>query len=507
MNQVFFKKRIAPLGLLYLAFLLLVIVFKCIVLIKFGCAYTDSDQTIMWFGLKEYASGNFHEPRFYGQSYNSMLEAFVAVPLYKLGIPAYKCLPIVTSLMALFPYIIISLFTFFKASKEMAIIIISIPLLLPVEYSLLTTIPRGFVTGIFVTSLGCVSLFYPKSKWGFLMLSFIGVLGFSINSNSTLLFLPCMIYLFLENLKNKEFYVFTFIGLGLGFSIHSLANYFYVLHPYYDLHKMELFYSFEGIIKGIKKLDIFFNDLTPVFWNTGFLFLLIFLILGFLLLKKKEYSKAFAVITIPFFILFTLGISKVHDGTNRIFYSYSRMYLAVPVLLGVSLSFFNVKNIKFFFVYLILPIVFLICQINSLNSAIALALSPSNDDKVALATIDAFSDKCDHILDICKKYKVDLIIIVNDPNCDFYNYGCAAFMSDFPKTLRPPYERRTWRLLEDEKKVYKNILIVDIMRSSLTNAGIVIEIPNERGLFLLKNNTLSVGDLFFQLPIPCRPYR
>ena len=507
MNQIIFKRSITLIGLVYLLFLLLVIVFRYIVLLKFGFAYTDSDQTIMWFGLKEYAEGVFHEPRFYGQSYNSMLEALIVVPLYKFGIPAHKCLPFVTSAMALFPYIIISLFTFFKKSKEMAVVIISIPLLLPVEYSLITTIPRGFVTGIFITSFGCIFLFYPKSKWSFLILSFAGVLGFSVNSNSTLLFLPCIMYLFLENLKNKQFYLYTSIGLILGFSIHFLSNYFYILHPFYDLHKMELFYSFEAIVKGIKKLDIFFNDVTPVFWDKGFLVLFMFLILGFLLLRKKDYVKAFTVIVIPIIIIFTLGISKVHDGTNRIFYSYSRMYLTVPVLLGVSLSFFNVKNSKLLFAYLILPVVFLICQIYSLDSAIKLALSPSNDDKVAIATIDVFNDKCNHLNNICKTYKVELVIIINDPSCDFYNYGCAVSLSDFPKTLRPPYERRTWRLLEDEKKVYKNILIVDITRNPLTNADIVKEIPNESGLFLLENNMRCVGDLLIELPIPCRPYK
>ena len=196
MNNSPFKKPISIDVFIYLVLLLAVVSFRFLVLLKFGFKYTDSDQTIMWLGLKDYADGIFHEPRFYGQAYSSMLEALIGVPFYKMGMPASKVLPLITSFFALAPFVIISFFTLLKKSIKMALAIISITLLLPVEYALLTTIPRGFVAGIFVASIGCISLFYPKSKWGFFFLSITGVIGFSLNFNAVLLFLPCFIYLF-----------------------------------------------------------------------------------------------------------------------------------------------------------------------------------------------------------------------------------------------------------------------------------------------------------------------
>ncbi len=507
MNYAPFKKHINIDVLIYLVLLLLVILFRFLVLVRFGFKYTDSDQTIMWLGLKDYASGVFHEPRFYGQAYSSMIEALVAVPLYKLGLPANKCLPLINSLFALAPFVLISFFTLLKKSPKMALVITSIPLLLPVEYSLLTTIPRGFVAGIFVASLGCLSIFYPKSKWGFFLLSFTGVIGFSLNFNAVLLFLPCLIYLFLENVKNKTFYLYTILGFALGFGIHFLVNYFYVLHPFNDVHKIVLHFSFSNIWIGIKKIDPFLNTMSPVFWKTGFLVLFAFAIIGIFLFRKKEHSKAISVISIPVFVILTLGINKVHDGTLSIFYSYARMYLAIPVLLAVSLSFLKANNSKLFYIYLLLPFVYLTYQVSQLNSVIEESLRPSNDDKVAVATVDKFTSECNHLQDICNTYKIDLVIIVNHPYCDFYDYGCTATMPNFPKTIRPSYERRTWRFIEDENTVYKNILFVDIGRNASSNQGALEMLPNETGLFVLKNNTKRTIDLFNQLPVPYRQYK
>ena len=76
---------------------LLVLLYRYLTLQNFGFVYVDADQTVMWSGLLDYSSNTWHEPRFYGQNYNSMLESLLAVPLYKLGVPAYIALPIITT--------------------------------------------------------------------------------------------------------------------------------------------------------------------------------------------------------------------------------------------------------------------------------------------------------------------------------------------------------------------------------------------------------------------------
>ena len=41
----------------------------------------------MWNGARDFANGNFYEPRYYGQDYNTYMEALFAVPFMLIGFP------------------------------------------------------------------------------------------------------------------------------------------------------------------------------------------------------------------------------------------------------------------------------------------------------------------------------------------------------------------------------------------------------------------------------------
>ena len=508
MQQSVIKKYIQVDALIYLLILALVLIVRYLVLINFAFKYTDSDQSIMWLGLKDYSKGIFHEPRFYGQAYNSMLEALFTVPLYKLGLAAYKALPIVTSILTLLPYIIISLFAFLKKNTKISFVILSIPLLLPIEYSLITSLSRGFVTGICISAIGCIATFYPRSKFSFLFCGLIAILAYTINSNSVLLSFPCLLFLFLENIKNKYFYLFSSIGIIVGLIIHFWINYFYLLHPYYNLHQMQLDFSPGTLIASLTELDIYFNNTIPIFWGTGFLVLPLFLIIAFLLYRKKEYTKAITVALIPITIILSLGIGKVHDGTDSIFFSYSRMYLSIPILLGFSLSFFTgITNSKLFYFYLLIPCTFFFYQINILNDKIAANISPSKNHVVSVIEVKKLADECNYLKTICTDNKIQLIVISDHWFYDFYDYGCPSCMDSFPNTLRPSYERRTWRLLEDERKIYPTILIIDTKRNFACEFNFVKKVDHTENFYIIENNKLHTMDLLNLIHIEYRKYK
>ena len=126
--------------LLFFAILCSILAYWYLILQSFGFEYTESDQAIMWQGLQDYSNGNFYEPRFYGQAYNSSLEAFCAVPLYKLGVSPHIALPFITSVFTLLPFIGISIYSYLKKNKFIALVILSIPLLMPIEYDMITTL-------------------------------------------------------------------------------------------------------------------------------------------------------------------------------------------------------------------------------------------------------------------------------------------------------------------------------------------------------------------------------
>jgi hypothetical protein len=494
--------------LVYLLVLSLLLIYNFVILKEFAFTYADSDQSILWYGLDNYSKGIFHEPRFYGQAYNTMMEAFFAIPLYKSGIPAYKALPLIASCLAIFPYIIFSLLVFQKKSPMLGIIILCIPLLLPTEYALTTSMPRGLVTGIFVSSFGLIALFYPQSRYWFLLAGLLGVLGYSVNANSVLVAIPYLLFLLLHNFRDKYFYFFAGTGVAIGFTIHLWINHFYALNPFYDFHKVELAYSFEMLFNAFSNLDLYFNLVAPVFWFAGSLTLILFLVMSIFLFKRKDYKGAILIASMLIIVILTLGITKVHDGTDSIFFSCSRMYLSLPLLVSAALFFFSpTLNPKILYPVIFLSLSYFTYHLVTLDTTIKKNIDPLKNHVVGVAEVQKIVKDCQYLKSMQKKHNAQLLLISFHKNQDFYNFGCAGCDDGFPNTLRPAYERRTWRLLEDEKKIYSTILIIDSERDLAAEFDFIEKADNSGYLFILKNNHEYTMDILRHLKMHCRAYK
>lgn len=498
------SKKIIEIGIFSLI-LLSIIYLRYNILFNFGFEYCDSDQAIMWNALSNYSEGEFYEPRFYGQAYNTMLEALFAVPFYKLGLPAFKATPLITTILSLFPYFLISFLAFKKKSVYTSLVILSLPLLLPIEYHLITTIPRGFVTGIFISSFCTLPLFYLQKRQAFLMAGICSIVAYSVNANSVLISIPCILYVFLYNIKNIHFYIYSSIGLLVGIGIHLWINYFYIANPFYNLHKYDLDYSFKLLVSSLSNLDDFFNYVSPIFWNQGFIWLLLFIFFGLYFLKKKQLKFGSFLLIIPLLVVLTLGITKVHDGNDSIFFSLSRMYLSLPILIAISISL--LKNKKSMYLYFTLPLVAFTYNIQHLDTSINKNVSNNKNHVVSVAKVKSVINECENLNTLCILHKIDLVVIVNHYYYDFINYGCTVCSIDFPKTLRPSYERRTWRLLEDENFVYKNILFIDTKNQLDSTFDYVEQLEDHKDKFIIKNNTLKTIELLNKMNIDVRKYK
>ena len=506
MNSKYLKIQSNIDALIYIVLLFAVIWFRYLILINFGFKYTDSDQAIMWFALDNYSNGIIHEPRFYGQSYNTMLEAVLAIPFFKAGVSNYIILPIITSVLSLFPYILISIFTFRKKAKFISLVILSIPLLLPIEYSMLTSISRGFVTGIFVAVIGSISIFYHKSRWGFFIVGFLSIIGYSVSANSVLVSVPCLLYLFLINITNIKFYINTGIGIIIAGMIHFAINSFYIFNPFYNIRIYPLEYSFTLLLDSIQNMDRFFNNVSPIFWNQGFMSIVMLLFISFVLFRQKQSIPGIFLLLIPIIIILTLGINKIHDGVNSIFFSSSRMYLAIPVLIGLSLSFIKITNNKYYYLYFIIPLVMLTYKANNLDESINVNVSSSHYF-VSVCKVDEVIAECKKLSHICKQNNVELIIVINHYNYDFFTFACSTCTDEFPRTLRPSYERRTWRLVEDEKINYNNILLIDSDNHLSEKFEFIQRVQLNEDLYLIQNNDLYTMDLLNTLGVKVRKYK
>jgi hypothetical protein len=83
---------------------ILLAAFERVVLVAFSSSCcVSTDDAVMWHAAVDYAHGRFYGPYYYGQDYGPMLEALVAAPFVRLGVPFRLLMPAVTSFLALVP--------------------------------------------------------------------------------------------------------------------------------------------------------------------------------------------------------------------------------------------------------------------------------------------------------------------------------------------------------------------------------------------------------------------
>lgn len=506
-KNIFSKTNIID-GILYAALLLAILIFRIHVLKLFAFKWTDGDQVLMWHAVKDFYEGYFYETRFYGQAYNTMLESLIAAPFFKSGVKINQLLPVITSILALFPYVLISLYVFVKKSGKLALLIISIPLILPSNFSFITSIPRGFVTGIFVSSFLILLIENKKSPASFFAAFFILMLSYTINPNSIFFSVPCILYLIINNYNNKVSYLPSAIGLLAGFGVHFLLNLFYQIHPNYNLHRYTMSYSFKNFWLGLQQMNFYFKDISIVFTHSGISIFIVFILISLILVKQKNKLKAMVVMSIPLMILLTFSMSKLHDALDSIFYSYSRMYLAVPTALGLAISYVEIKkNSWMVYIFLIIPFACFAFNEGNLEHKIDIETNTGKSHMVSIRKVKEVIEDCESLKRLALEKNVDLIVIGFDWRSTLSAYGCTACTDSFPKTLFPVYERRTWRMVEDENTIYQNILIIDEAKRIDTLLKNVENIEDKNNFYIIINNTYKTFDLLDSVGLEYRPFR
>lgn len=130
-----------------------------------------------------------------------------------------------------------------------------------------------------------------------------------------------------------------------AFVIYFFSKQFYVLHPGYVVHHLpEITYAFSRVWETLNHMDRSFAFLTSIFLS-GHWWSLVVLVSGSVWLIWKDWKMGVSLVIGMIFILFTLGINKVEEGVGVIFFSPTRMFLAVPLLLALMIG-WTVKRIK-----------------------------------------------------------------------------------------------------------------------------------------------------------------
>lgn len=497
--------------------LLLLVIDRVLLLTTFNFKMVGSDETIFWQGATDYLHGRFHEPYYYGQNYNFMLEALVAVPLLLLQIPHAYALPLSTTFLALFPFVYFSRILFKNGYRTEGMAFLILPILLPVEYGILTSISRGFISGLFFCSFLAPALMHPTKRSALVLAAVATSLGYLFNPNSLVFSLPVMVYLLLHNYRAIWFYATNLLVAVPVLLLEYWAKSFYVNHPDYNVHRAwTLEYDIGRVFENFGRLDQFFGYFTPIVWQVGWLVLVFILVVG-VLQMKRDWRKGVSLVFGILFIVFTLGINKVNDHIDSIFLSSSRMFLGIPLLAGLAVlwsrDLLNVsdKHLKWGLVVMALAVLPVKSSLSGMITDYH-AKKAIQGKAMPLKYLRHLKTDCAELTELAQREHVGLILFVSNwefvaPEVEFLNYGCPLLEEDFPRSLMNVFERRSWVYLAEKSKVEPNVLIYNFALDSsrVGNFPNAVTLEGHPAMTLVHGNDLPLDTLLARMSV--RLYR
>jgi hypothetical protein len=491
-----------------IALIVLLLCTKVFVLIFFSSKYTDQDQVVMWLGAKEMGNGNFHEPCFYGQSYNSMLESLFAVPLIKASVPYHIALPVITSILSLFPWILLGLL-FMKRNENMkAMICLLFLLFMDIEFDIITSMPRGWVTGIFMVSLALPAYFNAKKTWAWLVFGFCATAGLWLSQNSIYLTAFIGYYLLIENWKKPRFYLTMIIGAIPPAIWWYFVHHYYIIHSGYNVHELvQLKFSLQQFTGSFNNLDFYFKQLGLVSKVSGWFTFFVTLPLIIYLFVRRKFKDGIIFLFLWCCFLLSLGISKVGDSHDSMFLSGSRFFLAFPFILCLILVSAFSENNKFRMLLSrwSIPAVIIVIgfKVFTMFSSYPDIEKLGRLQWVAVEDVNLLKNSCNEIQLLSKETNSSIIIFESDSD-QLLNCACNCFDENFPSTLFPKYERRTWILKAEMDSIHQNVLFVRPKLKRKEFANMKTRIPS---IYLLKDNTSKIKSLLQHYQYEVRPYQ
>lgn len=438
---------------------------RILLLLEFGFRYVGSDDLIFWQGATDYAQGVFHEPCFYGQNYNLMLEALVAVPLLWCGVPHHAALPVATSVLALSPFFIFALILFRNGRAMSATFALLLPIALPVEHGMLTTVTRGFVPGLLFSGFLIIPLLRPREPWSFVVLTLSCALGYLFNPNTAVISVPMVVYVLLHSVRDVRLYVSLVCGGAIALLVQHVIRAFYTTHPAYNVHSMwELHYSVKDLLDGFSHLDRYFDHLMPFAWPIGWLVLVATIAAG-VAAWRVDHKAAIALFVGSAFALACMGVNKVNDDAGVLLHSSVRMYLALPLFLGTAICWCGAAMETRLKTSWAIPVavLFVLVKADVTAAVVQAEIKPGEHVPVLVKNRKALEWECGQMGDTLAKYDIDLLVLVpywdkNVPAMEYLAYGCPLLDERFERTMMNVYERRTWVFEQEQLAVRKNIL-------------------------------------------------
>lgn len=445
---------------LFWPFIFLGVVDRMVVLVVFAFRYVGIDDALIWEVCRDMGNGIFKEPFLYGQNYNPMLEALTGAPFVRLGGPPWVVLPLVTAFLTMLPFWSFALWCRRNGTPVAALVLAAFPLFLPVEWTMITSMTRGFVHGLAILAcLPWITLVSGSILRGAL---FSLVVSIAVVNNPNALIAGIAAGIVWWRLEHGSLKWFSGILIG---AIPAIAWQWWASHFFDDrswevIHRLtpaELAFDPGLFWRALRSPSDFFRGLFPFHAELGVLILVLLIILAIVLWKRGDRTFAFALITVFVGTVIALGVIKIHDGCSSIFFPRSRMFLALPLVCALATAYlFRHTKLRIGNVIVIAALAVLSVGWKAvwLPATIKHELAAQECAFVREEPIALITERCKLIAMAAERSNADLIATLRWPDlkldhrahfaAHFTCYACTSLLPNFPSVHGVGFDRRSW---------------------------------------------------------------
>lgn len=445
---------------LFWPLIVLGVVDRMVVLVVFAFRHVGIDDALIWEVCQDMGNGIFKEPFLYGQNYNPMLEALLGAPFVRLGGAPWVVLPLVTAFLAMLPFWSFALWCRRNDASVAALVFAAFPLLLPMEWTMITSMPRGFVHGLAVLAcLPWIKLVSGSILRGAL---FGLVVSFAVVNNPNALIAGIAAGIVWWKLEHRSLKWISGILVGAIPAIgwQWWASHFFDDRPWEVIHRLtpaELAFDPSLFWQALRSPSVFFRGLFPFHAELGILILVPLIILAVVLWKRGGRTYAFALTTVFMGTFIALGVIKVHNGCSSVFFPLSRMFLGLPLICAVATA-YVLRHTKLRSGSVIAIAALALLSVGwkavRLPAIISHELAAQECACVREEPIALITERCKQIAMAAERSNAELIALIRWPNlkldhrahfaAHFNCYACASLLPSFPPTYGIGFDRRSW---------------------------------------------------------------
>jgi hypothetical protein len=449
-------------------------VFWCIILLglidrahllQITIGYASDDLTVVWMAARDYANGIFHEPFFYGQDYGVMLEALLAAPFVHFGADPIVVVPVVMAFLAMMPYWSFAFFQYIRSKPASATLIAAIPILLPVEHGLQFTNLNGLAILAVYPWVAGMQVSVRRSA---LIGAVLAAAAF-VNMNASVTVAAFGTLFLINHAKDRIHWLWAVCGALPVLLLWWWSMQFHTIRGEHLVHTVfdwRMVFHPELIPEALTRLDAHFAWLCPLWWPNGHLVLWLLGIVMVALFRLGRKSAAWAILAALLTIFFSFGFAKIHDGTSSILFPLSRMFLAVPLLLGWSLALLEpYGRIRPYLVPIIgvASVITFSLRYEQALSVWAKTLTYPEGAPIHMREISKVRLECKTLMRYAQETSAELLVVIRNPNVGeafFMNMGCPVCEPGLPSTYMPGGDWRAWRVREESSMSRQRILVV-----------------------------------------------